>query len=128
MAFQNHWEKRGVYRKYDGAISGHDLRLAVREVEGDARFDEIRYVINDFSTVTEQSINKQDIEEIAALDYAAAFSNPYIRLAIVTDDPSIQALAELYVERNDSPYPAQIFSELDSARAWCYKNLPATAR
>lgn len=128
MAFENRWEQRGVHRKYDGAVSGRDLLLAVREVEGDSRFDELRYIINDFSTVTEQSITEQDIEEIAALDYAAAFTNPHIRLAIVTNDPTIQALAELYHEKSDAPYLTQTFSALDSARSWCYGNLPASAR
>ncbi len=122
MAYQNVWEKRGIYRKYQGFITGLDLLNAVREVEGDARFDQIRYVINDFSEVTEQAISQQDLEEVAALDYAAAFSNPNIRLAVVATDPSITEMASLYSEFSDSPYPTEIFSEIESARAWCHEH------
>lgn len=128
MAFQNHWEKRGVYRKYDGAISGREMLLAVREVESDSRFDDLRYIINDFSSVTNPSITEQDIEEITALDYAASFSNPYIRLAIVANSPALQSLAERYIQSSDSPYPTQTFNALGPARAWCYESLPASAR
>lgn len=44
MSYENSWEKRGVYRKYDGRVTGKEIIQAVQEVEGDARFDSVRYV------------------------------------------------------------------------------------
>lgn len=33
MSYENSWEKRGVYRKYDGRVTGKEIIQAVQEVE-----------------------------------------------------------------------------------------------
>jgi hypothetical protein len=124
MAYQNIWEKRGIYRRYEGVVTGSDLLSAIHEIEGDIRFDQIRYVINDFLAVSEQAITQEELEEVAALDYATSLSNANIRLAIVTADPLLLEIADRYRALSDSPYPTRTFAQLRAARVWCDGELP----
>ena len=64
-----------MYRKYNDRVTGKEIRRAIEEVEGDARFELVRYVISDFLDVTEQDVTPRDIEIIAAIDHAAALTN-----------------------------------------------------
>ncbi len=119
MPYENVWEQQGVYRKYRGLVTGKEILKAAEEVEGDSRFDHIRYVINDFLAVTEQRISPKEIRIIAAIDKAAALSNPDIMVAIVATEQAIQEMAALYCDLSiDSPYPTRMFTGLDEAREW----------
>lgn len=119
MSYENIWEKQGVYRKYNGRVTGKEIRQAVEEVEGDARFESVRYVISDFLDVTEQDISPQDIEIIAAIDKAAAITNPDIKVAVVATSQAIQGMASMYCELSDDiPFPCKLFTNLEEAREW----------
>ena len=119
MPYENIWEELGVYRRYNGCVTGKEMREAVEEVEGHVRFDFIRYVINDFLDVTEQDIAPQDIEIIAAIDRAASRSNPDIRIAVIATEQAILDMATFYSELSyDSPYQTRMFSTLSEVREW----------
>lgn len=119
MSYENIWEKHGVYRKYNGRVTGKEMRQAVEEVEGDARFESVRYVISDFLDVTEQDISPRDIEIIAAIDKAAAITNPDIKIAVVATTLAIQNMASMYIDlADDIPFVSKMFTSLDEAREW----------
>jgi hypothetical protein len=119
MSYENIWEKRGVYRKYSGRVTGKEILRAVQAVEGDARFESVRYVINDFLDVTEQDISPEDIKIIAAIDNAAALTNPDIRVAVVATMEAIQKMAALYIELSiETPYLCEMFTSLSEGRGW----------
>ncbi len=79
-----------MYRKYRGLVTGKEILKATEEVEGDSRFDQIHYVINDFLEVTEQLISPKEIRITAAIDKAAALYNPDVMVAIVATEQAIQ--------------------------------------
>lgn len=119
MSYENIWEKRGVYRKYSSGINGEELIHAMEDVHGHALFDSIFYVINDFLHVTEFDIKTADVITLAAIDKAAALTNPHIKIAIVATLPIIQTLAKLYGDLiSQSPYTSEIFTNIDEARVW----------
>lgn len=117
MPFVVHWEPQGVYRKYHGHVGGDELLASIQQIEGDGRFDHIRYVINDFLEVAGHDVSEAKLRLIAAIDKAATLSNPNIRVAIVAASAPILALAQRYVAAAP-PYPTEIFACLDAARTW----------
>ena len=119
MSYENIWEKHGVYRKCSGRVTGKEILQAVQEVESDNRFDLIRYVINDFLDVTEVDVSFEEIKLIAAIDNAAALTNPNIKVAQVTINSGIEDLAKFYSDRpGNNRYPSKLFLSLDEAREW----------
>lgn len=122
MSYKNIWEKDGVYRKYTKCITGIDIINAMGEVHGHELFDSISYVINDFLDVTEMELTPVEIKTLAAIDKAAALSNPNIKIALVATKPTIQSMAEMYGDfMSESPYISEVFTELNEARKWIIK-------
>lgn len=129
MPYKVTWEDRGVYRCYYGHTTDLEVSQSVYETASSPLFDEIRYVILDCLRVTQfELINPSFIEERAAVDSAAAMSNPNIKVAIVATDPEIIKLAEEYAKHELTPYPTQIYSSLEDARAWTEISLPLVNR
>lgn len=119
MAYENIWEKNGVYRKYSNNVTGEDIRQAMEEVHGHRLFDSIHYVINDFLDIKECNLSTTEVVAFAALDRAAALTNPNINIAIVATEKTIQTLATLYGDLiSRSPYSSEVFINLEEARNW----------
>ena len=122
MGYELIWEPRGVIKRFFGPVTGQELYEAGTDTEGDARFEDYRYVINDFLGCTEFSVSDNIIEEIAAVDGAAAILNPNIRIAVVAKSPEILAAVTQYSESSMHPYATGVFSALADARAWLASN------
>jgi len=119
MGYEIHWESpRGVSKRLYGAVTGDELLASNVNVEADPCFDSLRYVINDFRDCTGLSIQAGQVEEIAAIDSAAASINPNINIAIVATLPEILAGAEAYATDSATVYPTRVFSSMDDAKAW----------
>jgi hypothetical protein len=58
------------------------------------------------------------VDEIAAIDQAAALVNPKIRVAVVATAPEIIAAASQYADSPMNIYLTRIFSTPADARAW----------
>ena len=112
------WEQSGVYRAFFDRADCDEFMQSLKEVHGDARFDDIRYVINDFTACTEIVFDAEAIREMSAMDMAASVSNPRIRIAIVGASEFVKAGIEAYMAKGLSPYPIQLFASLDEARRW----------
>lgn len=126
MAYHIYWEPAGVYRRYSGHTSFEELVVSVLAVENDPRFDEIRYVINDFLASEQVSFTPEGICELSAVDGAAERSNPNIRIAIVADRPAIRAAGEAYIAAGLNTYETRLFDTLPEARRWAEENLHQT--
>jgi len=91
---------------------------AIVETEQSPHFDSLRYVINDFLECTGLTISSMEIEEIAAIDSAAAASNPNIRIAVVATSPEVIAAADAYANDPFTAYTTRIFGTMDEAKSW----------
>ena len=124
MAFELVWEPRGVYKRFYGHVTGDELMEAVTQVEGDPRFDDLRFVINDFLEISGFAVTEDNVLMVSAIDNAASTSNPNIIIAIVAADLQIQALARLYAVAPLTVYPTEIFLTIHDARAWILSTTP----
>ena len=123
MPYKHTWEPNGIYRKFNGVLTGKEFLQAVQEVEGDGRFDTIRYVINDYIDVTDIDMSKKEVNIIAAIDNAAFQTNPNIVIAQVTTNPVMEKLIAIYTQNPvKSPYLSKNFDHLDDARKWLAGN------
>ena len=118
MNYELIWEPKGVVKRFFGHLPSNELVDAGVEVETDARFGSLQYVINDFLACTGISVHPVVVDHIAVLDCAASHTNPNIRISIVATLPEIIAAANQYALSNLHPYPTRIFSTLEDARAW----------
>jgi len=119
MAYKNHWEEKGLRRVFTGNISGEEVFGANLEIHGDARFDSINYVVNDFTQVVEFEISEIDIHKIVAIDNVAVMSNPYLKIAIVATLEPLLVWIQMYAENmRDSRYESAIFDNIYDAYSW----------
>lgn len=123
MAFEIAWELRGVCKRFFGHVTDEELMQSLIKVESDHRFDTLRFVINDFLEVEGFAVTEDNVLLLAAIDKAAALTNPNIVIAVVATDAQIQALARLYATSPMSVYSTEIFPNLAEARAWISANL-----
>ena len=118
MSYEVFWEPRGVVKRFEGVVSSADLLRSVVETEADARFDSLRFVINDFRDVSQIKFGVQEVSEVATLDLGASRTNPAIRIAVVATLPEVIALAEHYANSPLNVYPTRIFASMEAAQAW----------
>jgi hypothetical protein len=118
MGYDIRWQHRGVVKRFHGRLTSEDMLQSVVDIEADPRFDDLRWVINDFLAVTEVACHAEVVDDISAIDAAAAMSNPHIRIAVVTDSPAITAMATQYAESDMNAYPTRIFPTFDDATDW----------
>lgn len=121
MPYELVWQPSGVVKRFFGWVTGVDLIRSLEQSEADSRFDTLRYVINDFldiDGIRMETIGPDLIEELAAIDHAAAGINPNIQIAIVAKDNNLSTLAQGYIDSDLRSYPTQLFSTLSAAEAW----------
>ena len=118
VGYELHWGERGVVKRYVGTVTAHDVIQSAVDVERDSRFDDLRYVINDFLEIVDVAVTGLEIERLAAIDKGAFETNPKIRIAIVTDRDDVVGLAREYADSPVHVYPTRIFSTLRSAKEW----------
>lgn len=112
------WEPNGVTKRYFGRLTIFDLVSATEEAERDARFDTLRFAINDFLAIESLDVTEAGVKRLSAVDAAAALTNPRIKIAVVTRDERIKALTKLYAGPASAPFPTECFETVDDARAW----------
>ena len=122
MAYELVWEPDGVIKQFSGVVSAREFIQAVENVQGDYRFDDARYVINDLLAVTKHDLSAEVLTEVAVLQYGAYASNPNCRIVFVTTE---EALA---VRIKNTPavaglisYQTEVFPTVTVARDWLDK-------
>jgi hypothetical protein len=123
MSYELIWEPRGVVKRFFGHVDGNEVLRATTETEVDPRFDDLRFVINDFLACTGFAFPADAVEEMAAIDGAIAQINSKIKIAIVATLPDVIAAADAYATDPLTSYPTRTFSTIEDARRWL--GLPA---
>ena len=119
--FDHIWEKSGLVRRFFGHVSIEELERSTILGQQDARFDAMRFVINDFRDCSSVSTPPAAIEEIAARDAGAALTNSRTRIATVSKNPAVLAITDLYEKAGYSPYPTRNFSTMEAAQEWLFE-------
>ena len=123
------WEPLGLYKRYEGFVTGADLLSLAHSIHTDPRFDRSRYSIEDYSGVTSFEIDAITLEALAAHVIGAGLSRQSGCFAFVTTDPKARAAIARFVELTGSTHPSAVFDDLPSARRWVEQQLqPAVSR
>lgn len=125
MSYKIHWEEHGVVMQYLGRTSDEEIAEAVRVAQADERFDTLQYDIHDFRLCEEFSFSQPRIQEMAAIDAAAALSLPQqqMAIAVVTDRQDVIASVNAYVSSGFNVHSVHICSSMEDARAWLSSSL-----
>jgi hypothetical protein len=118
MPIDTTWEPRGVLRRFTGAISVTERRTSFRQICADPRFDDLRYMITDYSGVTAFEWSDESPSEIACLYVGPALTNPNFAIVAVTDRPDfLAAIAGVKASGLvEAPYVA--LPTMAAARQW----------
>lgn len=129
MPFVHIWETRGVTRRLWGLVTGQEFVRAAQVMAAHPRFDEFRYVLNDFREATGHSIDAAALENLAAIRFGSMCTNPRIRVAVVSAHPDVLALvgATRHAPLAGS-HPTAAFATLEEARAWLAEPQAPTVR
>lgn len=119
MAHLDIWEREGLCRVFTGKISCSEILDSNIELHASPRFDDIKYLINDFTGSTEFEASSRDIKECIAIDNAASKSKQQLRVAMVAKIEPILTCAHLYaLKMENSSFECRIFDNIDDARCW----------
>lgn len=118
MSYETSWEPRGVLLCFSGDITIRDILNASVDYEKDCRFDDLLYVIADYSQITSCNSEPEHIDDVWVVDTGAKLSNRKIKKAIVTTNLKVISMAKRYKESTDSPFPVEIFTTEAEARKW----------
>lgn len=118
MPYALTWEGRGVYVRYHGACSDAEILRAAQETQADRRFDSLRWVINDFLGCTGFSYDPETTRLLAAINAAAAVSNPRIKVAIIVNNEEAKAMFLVYSDPNFSSFPTAVFDDVAAGAEW----------
>jgi len=121
MPYSSQWEPGGVYRRYTGVVSGVELIEASLDMYADSRFDDIHYLIADFSQVDGFEITMEEVEKLAHFNTAAAKTNGNVKTALVLTDDHAKGLVSIYdivAQANNSPWENKVFATVEHARRW----------
>jgi len=119
MAFEIVWEPDGVLKRFSGTVPAEEFLRSVKQIQGDSRFDDVRYVINDFSDAHADRIGEDVLTELSALHYGAYASNPNCRIAFVSTDSAFAERAKRVLLSPDMmSYQIEFSPSVSEARDW----------
>ncbi len=121
MAIINKWEQRGLHTRYVGLTPAAELLSSAQGLTSDMRYDDLKYIIGDWSESESSDIEPEDIQELVALIKALSITNPRIINAVILpkDSEQGQALTSFYVLlTEDIAWPTKWFATIEDARDW----------
>jgi len=118
MSYQINWENRGCAIRFSGKVSDDTVLAAIEEMQGNESFDNLRYIVVDHSCCTNFSVTPDCLEFVIATNAASALSNNLIKVAIVANDPAVEAAAERFASSPITVFQTRTFRRLESAYQW----------
>ena len=119
MPHTNTWEPDGLFRKFTGAITGVEILKANLVLYEDPKFQNIKYVITDFTEITDHSIETAHTEVYAKTGVLISDTKGELKIALVIIQASLISLANNYRElMKDTLFECEIFKTVADARKW----------
>jgi hypothetical protein len=98
---------------------------SVEEIAADPRFDDLRFIVNDFLEVEDHDIDGRVLERIAITRLGSLSTNPNIRVLLITSDVRMAKLATgISTEPYGKTYETVVFATMAEAREWVELQLP----
>jgi len=123
MPYTLTWESKGLYRKFTGDVSGDEILKSNFELHVDPYFQNITYIINDFTGMTGHSIDISHTEVYAKTDDIVSNSKGRLKIALVATQADHIDLANSYCDQmEDKLFECEIFKNIKDARNWVSKD------
>jgi len=110
------WEARGVLRKLSGLVTAKELESSAIRLQADSRLDNMRYVIHDFTGVTDVMASQDDIDIMAARASVSLHRHPVMKIAFVGSHPVVQRLVDAFLNLDGYRHQCHRFDTTDQAR------------
>lgn len=120
MPYEMQWGVDRVTVTFTGVVTTDEFVEGARAIGADPRFDELRFIVNDFSDATLCKLDRaKALEGLLESAVGGAVSNPAIRVAVVSPHREIFALAHEFraVLNGKGPLVA-VFEQAPQAREW----------
>lgn len=119
MAHTLTWQSNGLFRKFTAQISPEEILKSNLDLHVHPRFEEIKYIINDFTEVTELVINTDHTKIYASIDDVISDTKGKFKIAIVAKLNAHVKLANSYREQMKNKFfECEIFKALKEAQIW----------
>lgn len=118
MNFDIDFYKQGVVIHFKGYVDGEIMLSAACVIQSDKHFDELLYIVADYTDCTEFSASGSDFDQAIAMTAASSLTNNKFRLARVSTAPDIIAAANRYTELRLNISTPPTFSTLEAAFEW----------
>lgn len=113
------WETKGLLRRFTGAIQPEEILTSNLEIHAHSKFAEIAYIINDFTGVTDLTIDVTHTKVYASTDDIISDTKGKFNIAIVVNQNAHLTLADSYRnEMKNRFFKCEIFRTIDDARKW----------
>jgi len=116
MPYSVSWEKRGPLITYLGRVSFAEFMGAVMSVHSHPDYAVFQYVIHDMTGTSEFDFSGVDMTAIVSHELGARFTNPRVKVAVVTLDPTMAQHTETFAKFTQ--VPIALMSTLTQARDW----------
>jgi len=119
MPYKNTWKSNGLYRKFTGDVSGDEILKSNFELHVDPSFQDIKYIINDFTEITSHSITNSHTEVYAQTDDIISKTKGRLKIALVVFQAEHVDMASNYRDlMQDKLFECEIFKTIEDARKW----------
>ena len=119
MSHTKTWESGGLYRKFTGKISGEEILESNFDLHMDSNFQTLNYIINDFTEVTDHSVEITHTKVYASTDEIISNTKGKLKIAlVVTQDPLIVLANSYREEMIGKRFECDIFNTIEDAREW----------
>ena len=116
---EHQWENHGLVRKHKGVANLREIAQSDANVQADPKFDEVHYIIDDFSDFANVlDFDMSYVDELAAIASAAVRYPSLFRHAVVAKSPVAKKLADDFVNSELFDYPVRKFEQMREARRW----------
>ena len=119
MTHANTWEQDGVVKRFEGFVSAEEFATSAEEIACHPNFGRIRFIIDDMLEAQGFELDKACIERIAISHIGSQYTNPNIRIAVVTCGNAIARMAQMLAHPwFGDTYETQVFASVVQARQW----------
>ncbi len=110
-----------------GKVTGKEIIDTQSSIYRTQKFTNLRYWIVDRSRCTEYEVSADEVDQIAAMDNAAAKKNPKLLMALVAETDlqfGVSRMYEALVDENG--FKTMSFRDRESAEMWIKRELSKT--
>lgn len=121
MSFSIQWEHSGISLLFHGIVSAQDMERAHTMMFNDPRFDHVRSVLWDFSSVHDASLDHEEVKTMAYCDSVACSYKRQLRGAFVSTHEHLREHLENYIAHFanlGSNWSLRLFACGTEAKAW----------